>query len=70
MCSNVIFGKTNRFTIMSAVSNGGQRGCRGMKNMAVNGIIKEYTEVLENRKGESVIKRNRMLACKEWRKRL
>ena len=23
----------------------------GMKNMAVNGIIKEYTEVLENRKG-------------------
>ena len=33
--------------------------------MAVNGIRKEYTEVLENRKGESVIKRNRMLACKK-----
>ena len=49
---------------MSAVSYGGQRGCRGMRNMAVNGIIKEYTDVLENRKGESVIKRNRILACK------
>ena len=57
MCSNIIFGKANRFTIMSAVSNGGQGGCRGMNNLAVNGIIKEYTEVLENRKSESVIKK-------------
>ena len=32
--------------------------------MAVNEIRKEYTEVLENRKGESVIQRTWMLACK------
>ena len=32
--------------------------------MAVNGIIKEYTEVLGNRKFESVIKINWILACK------
>ena len=69
MSSNFIFGKSNRFAVRSAVPNGGQRGCRGMKNMAVNGIRKEYTEVLENRKCESVIERNRMLACKKWRKR-
>ena len=36
--------------------------------MAVNGIRKEYTEVLENRKGESVIKRNWILACKKMEK--
>ena len=41
-----------------------------MYNVAVHEIIKEYTEVLENRKGESVIIRNRMLACKKGRKRL
>ena len=35
-----------------------------MQNVAVNGIRKEYTEVLDNRKGESVIKRNWMLAKK------
>ena len=29
-----------------------------MQNVAVNGIRKEYTEVLDNRKGESIIKRN------------
>ena len=32
--------------------------------MAVSGIIKEYTEVLDNRKFESVIKINWILACK------
>ena len=37
--------------------------------MDVNGIRKEYTEVVDNRKGESVIKRNWMLACKKGRKR-
>ena len=38
--------------------------------MAVNRIRKDYIEVLDNRKGESVIKRNQMLACKKGRKRL
>ena len=33
--------------------------------MAVNGIRKEYTEVLDSRKGESIIKRNWLLACKK-----
>ena len=48
----------------SAFSNGGQRGCRGMQNVAVNWTRTEYTEVVDNRKRESVFKRNWMLACK------
>ena len=40
------------------------------KDVAVNGIRKEYIEVLDNRKGESVIQRNWILACQKGRKRL
>ena len=36
-----------------------------MQDVVVNWIRKEYTEVQYNRKCESVIKRNWMLACKK-----
>ena len=65
MSSNFIFSKRKRFAIWSAVFNGGQRQYRVMQNVAVNGIRKEYTQILDNRKGESVIKRNWMLAFKK-----
>ena len=60
----IICSITNRFVIRFAHSTGGQRGCRRMQDVAANGIRKEYTEVLDIRKGESIIKRIWLLACK------
>ena len=65
MSSIIIYSITNRFAIRSAVSNGGQRGCRGVQDVTVSGIGKEYIEVLDCRKGESVIKRSWLLACEK-----
>ena len=63
MGSIIIFSITNRFAIRSEVSNGVQRGCGGVQNVAVNGIRKEYIEVLDHRKFQ--IKRSQLLARKK-----
>ena len=50
MYSIIVFSINNRFAIRSTISNGGQRGWGGVWEVTVNGIGREYIDVIDHRK--------------------